>query len=107
MRSGNQECLSETGSKEAGQMLKDGIDLITYIHLVALWGEGFQINSPFRNDPAEGVVFRGRGRHLNGSRSISTRSELRDSEPDETATPPPSSSASGVAFCGRSNRLGS
>ncbi|KAL2550078.1 Derlin-1 [Forsythia ovata] len=75
--------------------------------LVAFWGEGFQINSPFRNDPAEGVAFRGRGRRLNGSRSTSTRSEQRDSEPDETATPPPSSSASGVAFRGRSNRLGS
>ncbi|XP_022872926.1 derlin-1.2-like isoform X2 [Olea europaea var. sylvestris] len=91
--------------------LKTGNNILKtprWIHkLVAFWGEGFQINSPFRNDPAEGVAFRGRGRRLNGSRSTSTRSEPRDSEPVDTATPAPSSSGSGVSFRGRSHRLGS
>ncbi|XP_019154785.1 PREDICTED: derlin-1-like [Ipomoea nil] len=79
-----------------------------WVHkLVAYWGKGFQVNSPFRSDPSAGIAFRGRGRRLNGSRS-SWWSSLRNQttntseQTEETST----YSNSNVAFRGRSYRLG-
>ncbi|KAI3458342.1 hypothetical protein Pfo_015005 [Paulownia fortunei] len=81
-----------------------------WVHkLVAYWGEGFQMNSPFRNEASSGVVFRGRSYRLNGARTTAARSPATTSEPAETNTNTvePPNSAGGVAFRGRSRRLGS
>ncbi|KAK6132230.1 hypothetical protein DH2020_034050 [Rehmannia glutinosa] len=81
-----------------------------WVHkLVAFWGEGFQINSPFRNESSSGDVFRGRGRRLNGARTTAARSSATTSEAAETNTNSyePPNSAGGTAFRGRGRRLGS
>lgn len=81
-----------------------------WVHkLVAFWGEGFQMNSPFRrSEPSEGVIFRGRSHRLNGSRAHTPRPQTTSSEPVETDTDAaePPNRTGGVAFRGRSYRLG-
>ncbi|KAL8552506.1 hypothetical protein ACS0TY_001261 [Phlomoides rotata] len=73
-----------------------------WVHkLVAFWGEGFQMNSPFRTNDRTGVVFRGRSNRLDGARTTAPPPE-RDADMAE-----PPNSAGGVAFRGRSRRLGS
>ncbi|KAH6795791.1 hypothetical protein C2S51_036777 [Perilla frutescens var. frutescens] len=78
-----------------------------WVHkLVAFWGEGYQWNSPFRNERAGSeTVFRGRSRRLNGGRTTATRSEP-STERDPHDTSEPTESVGGVAFRGRSYRLG-
>ncbi|XP_019154784.1 PREDICTED: derlin-1-like [Ipomoea nil] len=85
-----------------------------WVHkLVAYWGKGFQVNSPFRSDPSAGTAFRGRGRRLNGSRSSSssrdqttTTSEQAEETPTDSNSNEGGGRGGGVAFRGRSYRLG-
>ncbi|XP_073127976.1 derlin-1.1-like [Henckelia pumila] len=81
-----------------------------WVHkLVAFWGEGFQINSPFRrSEPSEGVIFSGRSYRLNGSRATAPRPRTTSSEPEETNidAAEPTNRTGGVVFRGRSYRLG-
>ncbi|KAK3033249.1 hypothetical protein RJ639_033129, partial [Escallonia herrerae] len=70
-----------------------------FVHkLVARWGEGFQLNSPVREDAAAGVAFRGRSYRLNGTRSTTT-------VPEQVSAPGQSNPAAGGVFRGRSRRL--
>ncbi|KAL3834665.1 hypothetical protein ACJIZ3_009401 [Penstemon smallii] len=81
-----------------------------WVHkLVAFWGEGFQMNSPFRNESSSGVVFRGRSHRLNAARTTTARPRTTATETEETETnsSAPPNSAGDAAFRGRGYRLGS
>lgn len=68
---------------------------------MAFWGEGFQMNSPYRSNDRTEVVFRGRSNRLDGTRTTAAPPQRNA----DAAEPP--NSAGGVAFRGRSRRLGS
>lgn len=82
-----------------------------WVHkLVAFWGEGYQINSPFRNEQhSSESVFRGRSYRLNGARNTSTQSSTTTTSESTERTPDTreaANSVGGVVFRGRSYRLG-
>ncbi|KAL1831225.1 hypothetical protein ACET3Z_000876 [Daucus carota] len=73
-----------------------------WVHkLVAVWGEGHQINSPVRQKLDESTIFRGRSHRLNGSSGRSTNSSSQAETNAEGNT-----AAAGGVFQGRSHRLG-
>ncbi|CAI0449634.1 unnamed protein product [Linum tenue] len=73
-----------------------------FVHkLVAFWGEGKQLNSPFQSDPSAGVAFRGRSYRLSGGGASGGSPAATTGEQQQ------GNAAEGVAFRGRSYRLDS
>lgn len=72
-----------------------------WVHkLVAIWGEGHQINSPVRQKLNESIIFRGKSHRLNGSSGRSTSSS---SQPETNVQ---GNTAAAGGFQGRGRRLG-
>ncbi|XP_047328320.1 derlin-1-like [Impatiens glandulifera] len=74
-----------------------------WVHkLVAYWGKGTQMNSPAASSSRTSSAFKGRGRRLDGGRSMGSPEE----DQDGVAQPNQANNNNGVVFRGQGHRLG-